>query len=98
MQKVMEVYFSKSSNTMWCKMRKLPRICRLAVWSRFLRRHRQQHMYVSDAATIAKLPVASPPMECDSSVPSPPKTSVTFSSNASCAPHITRHASPPRKE
>ncbi|KAK6736090.1 hypothetical protein RB195_019021 [Necator americanus] len=54
--------------------------------------------HVSDAATIAKLPVASPPMECDSSVPSPPKTSVTVSSNASCAPHITRHASPPRKE
>ncbi|VDP58219.1 unnamed protein product [Heligmosomoides polygyrus] len=33
----------------------------------------------SNSAPVAKVPVASPPMECDSSVPSPPKTTATRS-------------------
>ncbi|KAK6029129.1 FHA domain protein [Ostertagia ostertagi] len=54
---------------------------------------------VNPPATV-KVPVASPPMECDSSVPSPPKTTVaTTVSTAPSASQTTRSAaSPLRKE
>ncbi|EYC35974.1 hypothetical protein Y032_0951g3181, partial [Ancylostoma ceylanicum] len=53
----------------------------------------------SDSTPAAKIPVASPPMECDSSVPSPPKTSVASTSTASTAlPPARTISSPLRKE
>ncbi|VDM65031.1 unnamed protein product [Strongylus vulgaris] len=55
--------------------------------------------HVPDPAPITKIPVASPPMECDSSVPSPPKTSVASTSNTSSAqPPSRANVSPLRKE
>ncbi|KIH62111.1 hypothetical protein ANCDUO_07610, partial [Ancylostoma duodenale] len=53
----------------------------------------------SDSTPAAKIPVASPPMECDSSVPSPPKTSVASTSTASSTlPPARTISSPLRKE
>ncbi|KHJ96131.1 hypothetical protein OESDEN_03911, partial [Oesophagostomum dentatum] len=54
---------------------------------------------VSDSTPTAKVPVASPPMECDSSVPSPPKASIASTSNAaSVQPTSGPSISPSRKE
>lgn len=53
----------------------------------------------SNSAPVAKVPVASPPMECDSSVPSPPKTTATVTSTVAPASLSSRTtASPLRKE
>ncbi|EPB73577.1 hypothetical protein ANCCEY_07350 [Ancylostoma ceylanicum] len=63
--------------------------------------HHQQQLTQqnSDSTPAAKIPVASPPMECDSSVPSPPKTSVASTSTASTAlPPARTISSPLRKE